>query len=84
MSGVTFHGLNDWHKHLFEHLGWMVLAKNHNMSDKAEVYTTSLQRFVDKANMYIKENPDLTQNQKNDIMQLINNVKILQTTWMKC
>ncbi len=53
------------------------------MSDKAEVYTTSLQRFVDKANMYIKENPDLTNNQKNDIMQLINNVKVLQTTWMK-
>jgi hypothetical protein len=42
---ATFHGLQCWAKHLFEKLGWMVLAKNYGMLDKVTVYKTSIQRL---------------------------------------
>ena len=83
MSGVTFHGLENWQKHLFEHLGWMILAKKNNMPHKAMVYGESINNFLAKADMYLKENSDLMKNQRNDIMQLIQNVNVLKETWHK-
>lgn len=41
----TFHGLHHWHKHAFEHLGWMVLAKSHGYMDKVRAYQSSLQQL---------------------------------------
>jgi len=41
---ATFHGLHHWHKHLFEELGWMVLAKDRGMTDKVAVYVNSIRR----------------------------------------
>ena len=41
----TFHGLHHWHKHAFEHLGWMVLAKSHGCMEKVHAYQSSLQHL---------------------------------------
>ena len=82
-SGVTFHGLHEWHKHIFEHLGWMILANNHNMPDKVSVYTTSLDRFLVKSQKYLDENRTLTQDKINDILVLRDNIKTLQKDWKK-
>jgi hypothetical protein len=41
---VTFCGIGHWYKHLFEELGWMILAKDRGMTDKTMVYLNSIKR----------------------------------------
>lgn len=52
---VTFHGLMKWHDHLFKHLGWMILAKEHGYDDKIKVYKQSIKRFKEALEQKIKE-----------------------------
>jgi hypothetical protein len=44
---ATFHGLHHWHKHIFEKLGWMVLAKAKGHDDKIEQYKRGIMRFLE-------------------------------------
>ena len=41
----TYHGLHKWYTHLYEHLGWMVLAHSQGYNDKVSVYKHSLMRL---------------------------------------
>jgi len=43
---VTMHGLSEWTKGMFEHLGWMVLVK-----DQSSMYTNK-QHAINKINSY--------------------------------
>lgn len=53
MSGVTIHGLNEWYKHEFEHLGWMVLAHSRGSNGdahcqkKVELYIESIEKLYE-------------------------------------
>ena len=51
---ATFHGIQCWHKHLFEKLGWIVLAKKYGMMDKVTSYKTSIERLKSAIEMKIK------------------------------
>ena len=42
----TLHGLHNWFKHLFESLGWMVLAKEKGQDYKVDTYKKSIQHFL--------------------------------------
>ena len=43
---VTYEGLHAWFKGLFEHLGWMVLAKADGRYDKVKVYKKSIEHLL--------------------------------------
>jgi hypothetical protein len=42
---TTFHGLFKWEEHMFEKLGWMVLAKSKGYNDKVKAYVNSVHRL---------------------------------------
>jgi predicted ATP-binding protein involved in virulence len=42
---ATYHGIHHWHKHMFEELGWMVLAKQYGYYDKINTYRNSVMRL---------------------------------------
>lgn len=43
----TVDGVNHWYKHLFEHLGWMILAKERGYHDKLFAYKNSIKRLIE-------------------------------------
>ncbi len=73
---VTFHGLHEWSKHIFEKLGWMVLScrKNTNMSKRIS-YIISIDKYLSLASNKLLK---LTGSQADDVKILINNVRLLR------
>jgi len=72
---ATHQGLSVWYKHLFEELGWMVLAKNRGMSDKVSVYLHSIRRF--KNSIEYKITTTQEKDRRNDLQIMHSNVCIL-------
>jgi hypothetical protein len=72
---VTFYGIHKWEKHMYEKLGWMVLAKKHGNTLKIQAYNDSIHRL--KASLE-KKMEDVEENdRKDDIKILYNHVCIL-------
>ena len=44
---ATVEGTHHWYKHLFEHLGWMILAKERGYHDKLFAYKNSIRRIIE-------------------------------------
>jgi hypothetical protein len=72
---TTYHGLNHWHKHLFEQLGWMILAKKYGYSDKVHTYKHSILRLKKALEMKLADLDD--PDKKKDIKILWDQVCIL-------
>jgi len=73
---ATMEWLKVWHQHMFEHLGWMVLANSKGyMDDKVQSYKKSLLRLEDKLQCKINSvhDPD----KKTDLEIMHKNVKVL-------
>uniref|UniRef100_A0A6C0HLH2 Four helix bundle protein n=1 Tax=viral metagenome TaxID=1070528 RepID=A0A6C0HLH2_9ZZZZ len=75
---TTFHGLYEWHKNMFEKLGWMILAKSHGYHDKTNCYLKTCNRLkealIEKLTVYTEADKKL------DLEVLVKNVNILCTT----
>jgi hypothetical protein len=78
----TLHGLHHWHKHLFEHLGWMVLAKAKGHKDKVAQYKKSIQRFL-KSVDHVSEEYE-SRNRKHDLHVLRMHVEELERAVSHC
>jgi hypothetical protein len=72
---ATMHGLNNWYKEMFEHLGWMILAKDRNMTDKIQTYVNSLHRLVSALEQKVAKVHDV--DHKEDLLIMWKNTKIL-------
>jgi hypothetical protein len=77
MHKVSFYGLHNWGKYLFENLGWMVLVKeNKHNPMKIDAYKESINQYIIHLNEYKKITKDT--DKKHDIDALLANAKILE------
>jgi len=78
---VTFHGLHKWVCSMYEKLGWMAKAMQHDNSLKVQAYIESLAHLESS----IKRKHEKTRDADNrdDLMILLNQVLILQTYMKK-
>jgi hypothetical protein len=73
---ATFHGLHDWHKHIFQHLGWMILAKEHKKTLKVRAYVDEINRFEKALKEKIYKTTDI--DRRDDLYELLEHSKILK------
>lgn len=72
---VTFHGLNEWYKAMFEKLGWMILAKEHKKTLKVKSYLKSISDLKASIEHRLTEIQD--PDKKHDLTIMHRNVKHL-------
>jgi len=77
MYNTTMNGLVMWHKHLFEHLGWMVLSKAKGYGYKIRLYKRSISEFIKTAEKSLKDYKEA--NRKRDVKILWKQVKVLRS-----
>jgi len=78
---ATYDGLHKWFKHMFEHLGWMILAKAKGNNIKIESYKHSLVRLKKSLEQRIENMNDPDKRQDliilhRDLMVLMSHIKI--------
>jgi hypothetical protein len=72
---ATYHGLHVWFKHMFEHLGWMLLAKKRGHMDKVQVYKQSLLRLKTDLEQRMKYMRDA--DRKQDLKIMLSDLAVL-------
>lgn len=73
---ITFRGLGEWYKKLFEKLGWILLSLGRRDTDKLLWYQRSLYRFMDKAENKLAQTVSV--DKQNDIKIMLNNIYTLK------
>jgi len=71
----TMHSLEKWTHHMFEELGWMILAKSYGYYDKINTYKQSVKRLHESLLYKLKHTHD--SDKKDDLKVLIKEVDIL-------
>lgn len=71
----TFCSLQKWYEHMFEHLGWIVLAHEHGIYEKVHHYKSSLYRLEKALKHKIHEIYD--KDKKHDLMIMHYNLQCL-------
>jgi hypothetical protein len=69
-------GLVHWHTHVFEHLGWMVLAKAKGYDEKVRVYKMSVTHLIESIKHTISEYEN--HDRKHDLKVMLMQVEVLK------
>ena len=69
-------GLTHWHKHVFEHLGWMILAKAKGMDAKVRAYKQSVDNLCRSLKHVSSEYEN--NDKKHDLNVMLMQVELLQ------
>lgn len=73
---VMKHSLYEWYHNMFEHLGWMILAKSKgDMEEKVIAYKHSLKKLKQQIECKINVLHDI--DKKNDLHIMLDNVEVL-------
>ena len=78
---VTFHGLHKWVCSMYEKLGWMAKAMQHENSLKVQAYIESLAHL--ESSLKRKHEKTRDADNRNDLMILLNQVILLQVYMKK-
>jgi len=76
MYDMTMNGLNHWHRKLFEHFGWMILARAKGYDYKIPTYKRAIVDFIKSAEKLMVDYKNV--NRKHDVKILLKNVKVLK------
>jgi hypothetical protein len=78
---ATMHGINHWYKHVFEQLGWMILAKAKGYDTKIAAYKMSVTNLIAtiKHVMTEYENND----RKHDLRVILMHTELLREKMIK-
>jgi len=69
-------GLVHWHKHVFTHLGWMILAKAKGMDTKVKAYKMSVDNLISSIKHLMREYEN--HDRKHDLKVMLMQVEVLQ------
>jgi hypothetical protein len=72
----TFHGLHEWHNHLFEKLGWMSMVKHYNNKLKIKSYLDGIQNLENSIKSKYEKTRDA--DRRDDLQVLLDNVYCLK------
>jgi len=72
---MTYCAISQWYKHIFEKLGWMVLAKAHKNNYKVEHYITTIEHLHSSIKMKYKTTKDA--DKRADLKIMMKNVEHL-------
>jgi len=75
---ATLFGLHKWHTHVFERLGWMLLAKAHGKDNQIKCYCDSVDALEAELLLRLKNDTDLAGSHKKDLQILLKNVMVLK------
>ena len=73
---ATMDGINEWQEHMFEKLGWMVLAKEKGYDDKIAQYKKGIDHLI-KTTEHVKSEYENT-NRKHDLKVVLMNIRCLK------
>jgi hypothetical protein len=71
----TFEALHNWHKAMFEKLGWMLLAREHGYHEKIHAYKSALNYLCNALEYKIKHVK--CKDKKDDLRILLQNTHVL-------
>jgi len=72
----TMAELEDWRRHVFTHLGWMILAKAKGMTTKVKAYKESVNALCNSIIKHMSEYENT--DRKKDLKVLLMEVEILK------
>jgi len=71
----TFHGIHEWSSHMFEKLGWMLLAKRNKNRSSIRCFIKDLRHLLHEIDAKCLETMD--PDRKKDLQELHSNVSYL-------